>query len=328
LNDGVPAALRRLRELQVEIDDVACPQPDWLRFLFDVGETIGVLPARIRGAVVLPVSRLAAATICAGVVVTRAAFDWGMSPDAEEHVRRLQDLPVDSPVTLVRGSRLLRGLFRGLRTDDDRRIRLGVRVESRTAGGLTHWIDVRDALNVQPTAEVRRLPDSQKGDLVHQGSPLLEHLFGPASGSFARSVRTDAICVGNKRVLNEDLAGLTLRWRTSTRASGTIAELARVADLGVPPRASRARWRAAAPKIPAESVDSGAVVIYTDAGAFLRGRTAYSSASWLAVLDRTDSAFDEAAQTSRQVYLDEGGQPVRWERALPRGVELLLWNTP
>lgn len=326
MREGEPAALRRLRELQVESDGVPNPQPDWLRFLFALGTTVGRGPEHMRGAVVLPVSRVGAAAVCVGVVVARAAAEWGLSPDIEEHVRRLQELPIGASVTLIRGKRLLRGLFRGVRTMDDGRILIGVQVESNKAGRLTHWVDVREAAGIQPTADLRRLPDSQKGEPVRQGSPLLDHVFGPAAESFARSVRTDVICIGNRRALAEDLAGVTLRWRTNARAKGTLVDLARVADLGVTSRASRARWQAASSRSDHAEADANAVVIFTDAHAFLRGRDGWGSASWIALLDRSEGSFEEAAETTKQIYLDGGYEAVRWDGSIPHGIELLLWK--
>lgn len=326
MREGEPAALRRLRELQVESGGVAVPQPDWFRFLFALGTVVGRGPERMRCAVILPISRISTAAVCAGVVVARAAAEWGMSPDIEQHVRRLQQLPQGAAVTLIRAKRLLRGLFRGVRTTDDGRILIGVQVESDKAGRLTHWVDVREAAGIQPSVETRRLPDSQKGEPIRQGSALLDHVFGPAAESFARAVRTEAICIGNKRALVEDLTGVTLRWRANARAKGTLVDLARVADIGVIARVSRARWQAASSRPDHTAADANAVVIFTDAHAFLRGREGWGRASWIALLDRSEASFEEAAETSKQIYLDGAFEAVRWDGSIPHGVELLLWK--
>jgi len=323
VGEGEALALRRLRELQVEKNGALSAQPDWLRFLFEVGAALGTRPERTCGAVVLPVSRIATAAICAGVVVARAAAEFGMSPDLEEHVRLLQLLAVDTPVTYVRHGRLLRGLLRGVRSEKDGLMLVGVKLESDKAGGLTRWIDIRDALAIRPTKDVGRLPDVQLGEWIGQENALLDHLFGPAGDAISRSFSTDAVCIGNKRELAEDLSEVTLGWRGSARSRGKLSDLARVAELGVAARASRARWQAAT------RVDAGGaatVAIFGSADAFLRARRTWGSSSWIAVLDRADPSFIGALETTKQTYLEGGYRSLPWNEDLPHGVELLLWS--
>ena len=315
--------VRRLRDLLVEGEHGTSPLPSWLRFFLELGVVLGTSEVRLAGAVLVPVGRFAVAAICAGVVVARAAREFAMSPDLEAHVALLSELPLGAPMTYVRGGRLLRGLFRGLRHGPDGRLLVGIRLEAERAGGLVRWIDAQYSLALSPTRdEISRLPDVQRGERLNTVSPLIDHLFGPAGEVFARSTAFDAACIGNRRELAEDLTAVSFRWRGGGKLTGHLADIARVAELGTNPASSRARWQAAR----ASGVPRGPVAIFSGAESFLRARDAWENAPWIAVLDRVDSLSVSGVETTRQIYLEGGHQPAHLSVDVPRGVELLLWT--
>jgi hypothetical protein len=324
---GKANPFERLAQLQVSRVSGWTPQPDWLRFYFGLGAEFANGDAAMDGALVVPTSRIAAAAICAGAVISRATRNRGLSADTALHIEMLKSLRPNAPVSLVRGDRFLKGWYRGTRTGPTGQALFGVQLESKGSGALTRWLDATGALRIQPIQEEVALPESQKGKRLKGESDLVRHLFGPMAESFSNGSSQDVIVVGPRGSLEDDLDSVALRAPSGSRDTGVLRDLTRIRGVGGGNRSFRADRLSSRVKAVEVQSNANPFVIFNGGDAFLRARHLFVRFNSLVVIDRTEASFQQTTDTVLQSFQGRGVTARVWAHpSPPLGVELLLFG--
>lgn len=317
--------------LYVELGQAWEPLPPWARTLVELGmlaSTFSSDEERLVLVVTVPTRVLAASMIAAGCVMGRIDLYQQANEGADEAwFRELASKPRGTPVTLVRGKRLLYGILDGQElVHGEPRIR--IRVEDIEAGGLTLLLSREQVSCVRLSDRVQRLPRRQKGRRFDErGLELLRCLF-PGAKHFESQV--DCILVGQVSRLKDELLGTRLGVQSydGTLTTGTLQDIVRAKRFlgGVGVYRTRIVSVAHCKKSRVDKADSP-VVIFDGAGPFVRCRDLWQGNNWIAVLDRTDWAVSDAIDVVDVEYTQRRVRSILLEEhMLVSGMELLCFT--
>lgn len=315
--------------------------PEWSRFFVSAGSSLASRMEagyRYTTGVALPISAYAAAFAALGIVAARSSIPPGPE-NLGEYVEFLRGLPIDSAVFVRSGNRKLKGLFRGVRTDNGLKL-FGVQLEDRSSGGLTRWIPAAQAMSIEVAdTPVKKLPKRQKGQIVVSKRELVQQnrFAGLALAlgdvyDFVTYSRLECTIVGVASRLNEEITAITLSVKSSSHGGfldGTLQHLLRIREFLRPGQA----YRSVVVSTGTQSekltqAEAPAVVIFDGATGFLKRRNDWGNSHRLVVLDRTERHFEEAVAVLNQEYVQNRAddRKVQVSERVPRGVELMSFR--
>jgi hypothetical protein len=276
----------------------------------------------------VPTRSYAAAFAACGVVVARAATPAEQS-SPEEHFAEVCALPRDTTVSLLAGTKKLKGVFAGC--DDYQGEKVArIMVQKKSEGGGTYLIRAADALRVEILTETHvKLPKKQSGKLLPQMTPFVTHFVGyDKAMSFARHSRLECVITGRINALRREIIDTEFAVSTQegTHQEGRLQDLLQVRKFlneSEPYRSDIYRLNTSGHMF----ANNGVVppfVIFDGATGFIRWREFARSSNWLVILDWTDARFREATEILKEAHMNRIGEyKIAGLPSPPTGVEVL-----
>lgn len=181
--------------------------PAWARYFLNIGAAMAAPAAMDRSVLCLAVpsrSYAAALTAC-GIVTARAAQPVEQASPAE-HFEMICNLPIDTPVSLLKGDKKLKGVFNGCTDYKEMKCAL-IMVQQKSVGGASYLIREADALQVGvlPFGPVN-LPKRQSGRLVPSVAPFVRNILGNGRAlDFVRQSRLECVLTGRINTLRREI---------------------------------------------------------------------------------------------------------------------------
>ena len=277
------------------------PLPQWAIDIWEIGRQLGELDLADSvqvTALALPRLEYAAGIAAAGVTSTRLNRHEWSDEETKQHLERIASLPLESPVFLRRGNRVLNGIFMGVDALHDGNAQLlRVQVENAEGGSTRHLVPARDAQRILVAPTYARLPKRQKGRRAGKFSRFISEWYGKESAkTHIERRRVDVVVLGARtrvlRELSEDF--LALRSGEHTR-KGSLSELIRPLDLMPKREGYASRILSARPAAATSSwLPADCVMIFDGASAFMRARPLSVDRSTLVLLSRGEPRFYDA----------------------------------
>jgi hypothetical protein len=260
---------------------------------------------RLIVALVVPTRAYAAAFIATGLIIRRASVAVEkVGPD--DHFAMLRNLPPGAAVTYrdVKDDKIRDGIFVGYQETAYSPV-IGVR---KNNDHCIDWLPLHMSMRVQPsTKEITKLPKNQKGRPILGEDTLLGiSLNGMDIFDYCTASRLECVLVGNKKVLCYELEQTSFAVRKEEKpfSQGRLQDILRVRELlsdGGGYKTSLISDRVKQISV-TKSDDKPFVTLFDGAAGFLRWRDYWRGSSWLVVLDRTESGFEEAVAALNREY--------------------------
>lgn len=286
--------------LSFEADGQLHNLPAWAKSLCSIADVLaGTTPSRQRlvVGVTLPTRMFAAAICLAAFVVSRER----RSPSGEINV----DGHFEMLCSLEKGTRVRRLHASG--AEDGRIVGLGEwegeeRLCFETKGGTINYVTREGAVNIQVVGG-----DTAKTQLRSRKievPPLVESLIGEhESRYFVTGSRLDAVAVGVRNLLSDDLLWTGFTNNRGSSAPGRLQDLARAKGLTGLTEASRSQLITASGDEEEAADQEPVVAIFDGAAAFLNFGHLWRSSHHLVLLDRSrDSVMHGASAFNRGYY--------------------------
>ena len=287
-------------------------------------------------ALAVPTRSYAAALAAFGIVASRSALPVDQIA-VSEHFQRLCQLETNTPVSLIKNGKRLKGIFKGRRNiHGETWLEIQVEDTSNTrSGGLTHLVPPMEAFNVEVLCNIiERLPKRQTGRLVQPLSPFARHFVSRDEANFTRQSRLECLIVGRRKLLRREIVETQFAASTdgSTFSEGSLQDVLRVRNFMVEGEAFRSDvFRVNSRVNPTQAQGHlPHVVIFDGATGFLRWRDHLRKTNWIVCLDRTDAKFRDATAVIDQDYIKYrvGDASVANLPASPTGVEVISYYGP
>jgi hypothetical protein len=219
------------------------PLPPFGQFLHDVGAWAALAAHEKRSlhvGLLLPTDAYAAVLVALGAAVRRSDLaPLSGGEDAAKRLDQLSRLDIGEPVWFLDRGRKYKAFYEGTAAGSDGVVRTLVRTEGHGRGGLTQHLPAERILDVVPATEAawEDLPLSQKGVALRGSPELVEAVFGREVNAVLTVPRVDAVVVGRKAAVVEDL---DLPCSSAT-GEGRLCDLVRLKEAGFG-SSYRSRW--------------------------------------------------------------------------------------
>lgn len=303
--------------------------PDWCRAYSALGQaaakynpkgrrlTVGLAaPTRAYGAVFASV----------GYVLARAELPVEQI-DCTDHFLRLCNLPPQTPVTYRESDRVLRAILEGYEEHCGTSY-IVIRINS---GHAKRKVPVNLATNIQiSNKDIIKLPKHQAGKRALSDSSLLSACkVNFDIREFCLRSRLDVTIIGNKTVLFHELnIPLAAKDEGGEFRTGTLSEVLRVREhvtSGLGYRTSLRSERDGSVTPDPKGVPP--VVIFDSAAGFLKWRDMWRESSWIVILDKAETGFEQAVATLNQEYINSHLDDTALSLPeLPPGVDVLAYE--
>lgn len=293
-------------ELAIWADNGKVDFPDWAQYFYELGQACAHLQrdfARLVVAVAVPTRAYAAVIAATGAIITFSRQTRDIN-ELLERFQRLCQLPTGTAVLYFRpDGRRLKAVLDGSANEDGENC-LRVRVESKTSGGLTYLVRPGSVDRVHLVGGPRtELPKTQTGRALSTTTMLRILLGNEAAAAHSTSSSLDCMLLGYGRRLHQEAESLECiaSSQPAPTSGEALSRLLRVrqwvgqsqpyrAELISPTSRPRGQWPGEQPRL----------CVYDGAAGFLKHRDTFGRSDWLAVLDRTDSRFEDAVAAVNQ----------------------------
>ena len=308
------------------------PLPAWAHYFIDVGAAIASEATDdrlVRIGLSLPTLAHAAAFVALGFTTARARASTPRL-SKKQHLQSLMELPEGAPVSLRRGNRGLKGIFVGAEWLGDV-LTFGVRVHSKDGDALTKYVRSDEAHRIQPlSGPVGRLPKKQKGRPVVRHASFLQGFLPDVDPvNYARSGRVECVVLGQVKRFYRETVQTKLGFSVGADFHmGTLQDVLRVERFttdGSSPRCQVIAGGRNRRPSPSAAHRRATIVVLDGSLPYTYWRDEWNGTSSVAVLDRTDTLFDEAQAHEQRSWSKQGRKGLLSRQGLqaPAGVEIL-----
>ncbi len=313
------------------LEDRFVPLPAWAQFCLDLGMAArrrSSASADLRVALTVPTRLYSACLVAAGSVLAAHELSLSKTGSVDDHFRRLSRLPESSPVLLRDGRKAYRGQLRGVGEKYGAQM-VGVQIEGARSGGQVRWLPRArwTSIEIIEDSTEKPLPQHAHGHVVPEATAFLQQVIGLSSISRFLAGGLECAIAGSKTALEADANAPVLSAGRSGCAEiidGTLAEILQIRELPQAPRtlllpALSSKHRALKSEI--------GTVIFDGATSYLRLRRSLSAPVSVAILDRTEVRFEEAAdQVDAEFANRVDGLDARAFGEVPDGIEMLAFT--
>jgi hypothetical protein len=312
------------------------PFPAWAHFLIRVGWELRRAPAaseRLVIAVCLPHRGFATGLAALGALLAEP-LPHPEPEDIKRHFTRLLTLPdpdrSQTAFTYLHAGRKIRGLFAGAVTQGNTPF-VKVCIQARSAyrsGGLTHFVGEADAINLQIERGTEPVLGRHiNGTALAPHTEFVNHFYSRDELHLLHlSAHCQVIIIGRINSMREETTQIRcgVPAHHDTMHCGVLNDILRVRKFLS--QTSPART-AIFPKhrdagLPPEDQMAARLVIFDGADAFTKWSVSFPAASFLVVLDPTETQFQEGvSQLNSRYYLRSS--EFAWPESLqpPHGLE-------
>ena len=331
--------------LQIPVDGQFLPLPDWARFFVEVGTALGELPndgkRRVIVAIATPTRAYAAALCGVGIVGVRA--ETPVATDALRHFQYLRSLPPRTTVTYRDRRKKRKGWLLPCVTKNGQMF-LVIKSQAQEGGGFTRpttrpfitidMIPASESLSVQVAdGQLRELPERVTSRVLREQPGLMGGILAQSMlSAFLRDSRLECVIVGNESLLREEVvrAPFAVVPPSGAPVCGKLQDILRVHHITGGNESYRSELYSATggEERPSAGEARPPVVIFDGSLAFLRWTATWPQAHWVAMLDRSDVRFEEAAQEINDLYINkrmDGGVPVHIQQ-VPQSLECMAFE--
>jgi len=323
--------------LRVPADGDFLPLPGWARFFVELGAALSMRThddnRRVIIASATPTRAFAAAFCAVGIVGVRAEIP--VATDATTHFEYLTTLPDRTTVTYQEDLKKKRkGWLIRCVTENGQGF-VVVQFQAQRHGGLTYKIPAARSLTVQVVDdELSALPREVISQTVRVQPGLMGAILGRSMlNAFLQHSRLECVIVGNESLLREEIqrTQFSVLPPSNAAVSGKLQDILRVRGLTGGNQSYRSElYSATGTEGCSPSDEPPPVVIFDGSLAFLRWIAAWPKAHWVAVLDRSDARFDDAAGEINRLYVGErvNGGPPPLRQQVPPSLECMGFEVP
>lgn len=301
--------------------------PSWVYFFLELGSTAAVSTEQGRRLVIgvaLPSRLYAAATVACAIVGARSALPEGYISTTVQF-ERVCALPVGTHLCVLNGNRELRGIFTGRREVNGIPY-AAVKFESKSE--ILVPVDGSWRLRVLDEVPVR-IPKKQSGRLVLPLSPFARHFTGNSDAKiYAAPSQVECAIVGRLNALRREAVETEFAVSKDGHKfdKGTLQDVLRLREfVGATGFYRSTLFRLSRHSPPSIPEGQGLpFVVFDGAAGFCRWRDRMGAANWIVMLDRTETAFQDAVSILNQAYMksDEDDR-VNGLPNPPSGVEIM-----
>jgi hypothetical protein len=285
-------------------DELHRPIPHWAAFLASIGARAAksALAHRSVAAVALPTRSYAAALVASGVTHFTAVIPVE-GADLRAHFLRLSQAPSGTKVMYTDRNTRHRGVLDGtahLYGDDFVRVRI-------TSGDrATYLASIAQSKNIELFDWDGELPRREAGRTIVRRHGFIDAILGDIDPTeFVAKSRLDAIILGRFSLLRQEIVETPLAVRISDGkyAPGTFQDLIRTKSLSSIHAFRTDIYSDTGSLADAPDLERRVIVIFDGARAFLKFKEKYRANSWIVLLDRTGSAYQDAVEALNQEYM-------------------------
>lgn len=284
--------------------------PGWAKFHLKVGSIIRPQTnGKIRIALALPTRQYAAAFSAFGFVASEISLENNeISP--QDYFQYLCGLENETSVSFIKDGRKKEGELCGCETIYNEP-RLKVRVHNKSAGGLTHFVSIKDVFNIEVLSnKIAQLPKKQTGKAVRSLTLFAELLSNRNSLPFDKQTHNKTVILGHRSTLKKEITGINLALKIDEQkfAEGTLQDVLRVHEyqninehfLSRVISGYRASINTTVKNLKPD------LLVFDGAIPFLRWRDCFRESNWLIILDKSESNFRDATVIINQEYAKYG----------------------
>lgn len=252
-----------------------------------------------------------------------------VSTDSVSRLAYLRTLPEGSPVTYRpgrTGHKKSRGIFIGFDTINDEQYIL-IQVPGGEINKMPAWMADR----VEPLSNSRMKPSRHlRFTRVNQNAGLLAGVLTLDQVSrFIGGSRLNCVVIGNRNSLEREVLDVSFAVSAggNDRIDGRLQDALRVRRLAREGDCYRSDVISVASRSVPARLASPPVVIFDGSRSFLRWRSSYPNAHWIAVLDRVDRRLKDAVQVVDSLYATRVAHQAPLKiKSVPVGIECVAFE--
>ena len=302
------------------------PLPEWALLYISLGKHITQLNnLDLVIGLSIPTRYYAAILISLGISLAHVNKPIVKS-DLLEHFTKLCNSPQGTPIIYHEDNRLRRGSLEGYTKQNDI-----TRVKIHLGKTEKQYIPLCIANRIQLSHENLSSPNLRKRSkiLKYEDSLLYAFMDKSSATTYQMESRLECTIVGDKnRLLREACEPLAVQPENKSRFPGKIQDLLRIyqkAQEGYRTDIQSDRTKNLAPK----HNEVSPITIFDSASGFLKWRDNWQQSQWVVLLDRTETAFEEAVNTLNRescnhLYLSDN-EPINLPEP-PQGVDMLVYK--
>lgn len=308
--------------------------PEWANYFVRLGAAISNICSqqpRLVVGVSVPTRAFVAPLIASGLVLQQGIHSSG-NLDQESHFHNLCKF-VGHPVTYNWEGKHCKGIIVGCETIQGQRL-IKVQIQHKESGGGTIGVKLQNVHDITLLAEsFGDLPKRRSGKQVAAPAVLITSLLNVQQAhQFVLNTQLECVLIGRLNVLRHEITTQVLanQLKYGTFGEGILNDCLRVRSTSNPTQPYRSVLRSAqsrkSPRFTPGKVPS--VAIFDGANGFLKWRENFQNSHWVVVLDRTDSATQDASTTLNNEYILKRLEqsPVFSLGPLPPGIEIMAYN--
>lgn len=325
--------------------------PNWVTYYAVLGSKIAGIPIDQRTilALSLPTYSYCTAFVSVGLIIARSL---NAQSNPESHIDLIESLSPDHPVLLYRGNSVYDGFYIG-RMLRDNNVFYGVKVHEKKCN-TTFWVPLKNLESIKPQHVRIQNPRNKKRRFINSKQTprvckkkltksegvknfIQQAIHGSKYWKFVTENTMDCTIIGKIRKIRKEVLSTSFRIEESKHTgkngfcTGKLNDIIRIRrfltkDVGYHSEIlSYNHWKLKTD----QTILTPHAVIFDGSTAFLKWRHKFPKSHWVAILDRTEYNFFDAAAEVNQEYILRRNNAEHNDFGIdppPTGIEVLMFQ--